>query len=351
MREVAVIGYAQSPIYRDAEARNEVELLMPVIDEVKKQVEMELHDFDFVCSGSCDYLQGAAFAFVMALDALGAVPSIKESHVEMDGAWALYESWLKIQMGLADSALIYGFGKSSSGDLPKVLALQLDPYYYTPLWPDSVSLAALQARTLLENTDVTERDLAEVVKRSRANALNNPNAQLKGRYSIDDLLAEPKFAEPLRRHDCPPISDGAAAVVIAAKEVAENRCNNPAYIRGIDHRIESSNLAVRPLKTSPSTEIAAKHAGALGRDFDTVELHAPFSHQEIILRQAIGLKRPDIINRSGGPLCGNIMMASGLSAIGEVASQIIKGSAKSGLAHATSGPCLQQNLITVLESA
>jgi hypothetical protein len=115
---------------------------MPQLRAVFDQVGLaNAQDVDFVCSGSCDYLQGAAFAFVAGVDALGAVPPIKESHVEMDAAWALYESILKIRMGQADSALIYGFGLSSPGELPSVLSQQLDPYYLAPLWVDTVSLA------------------------------------------------------------------------------------------------------------------------------------------------------------------------------------------------------------------
>jgi hypothetical protein len=42
-------------------------------------------------------------------------------------------------------------------------------------------------------------------------------------------------------------------------------------------------------------------------------------------------------------------MAAGLMRIGEVASRITNGDANRGVAHATSGPCLQQNLVCVLE--
>ena len=84
---------------------------------------------------------------------------------------------------------------------------------------------------------------------------------------------------------------------------------------------------------------------------DIAEIFAPFSHQEIILKKALGLGDETEINPSGGVLAGNLMMASGLSRIGEVAMRIINGEAKRGVAHATSGPCLQQNLVTVLEGA
>ena len=114
------------------------------------------------------------------MDAIGAFPPIMESHVEMDGAWALYEAWVKILTGEADIALAYGFGKSSAGQLRRVLALQLDPYLLAPLWPDSVSIAALQARLGIEAGLWTEKDMAQVAVRSRAAALSNPQAQLSG---------------------------------------------------------------------------------------------------------------------------------------------------------------------------
>ena len=103
-------------------------------------------DIGFWCSGSSDYLAGRAFSFISAIDAIGPVPPINESHVEADAAWALYEAWVKIQTGEVDTALVYGFGKSSAGNLRRTLALQLDPYTLAPLWPDAVAVAGLQAR-------------------------------------------------------------------------------------------------------------------------------------------------------------------------------------------------------------
>jgi acetyl-CoA acetyltransferase len=55
------------------------------------------------------------------------------------------------------------------------------------------------------------------------------------------------------------------------------------------------------------------------------------------------------LNPSGGPLAANPIMAAGLIRIGEAASRIRLGEAQRAVAHATSGPCLQQNLVCVLE--
>jgi acetyl-CoA acetyltransferase len=281
---------------------------------------------------------------------VGAWPPISESHVEMDGAWALYEAWVRLQHGDVDCALVYAFGRSSAGELRDVLALQLDPYCVAPLWPDSVSLAALQARALLDSGRCSERDLASVASRARRNARDNPRAQLRFDRGADELLAEPYFVSPLRKHDCPPISDGAAAIVLAAGDFAKKICARPAWIRGIDHRIEPQSLGVRDLTRSPSTTLAARKAGAFARPVDVVELHAPFSSQEIILRDALDISFDADINPSGGALAANPVMVAGLSRIGEAASRLIGGGGDRALAHATSGPCLQHNLVCVLEA-
>jgi acetyl-CoA acetyltransferase len=347
--DVAVVGFAQAPNLRHAASTtNGVELLVPVFQEVLAATGLSRRDIGFWCSGSSDYLAGRAFSFVSAVDAIGAYPPIAESHVEMDGAWALYEAYVKILTGEADTALAYGFGKSSAGPLRRVLAMQLDPYLVAPLWPDSVSVAALQARLGIEAGLWSERDMAAVAARSRAAALTNPAAQLAGRVSTEDLLAAPYLADPLRAHDCAPISDGAAAVILASADRARQLRERPAWISGFAHCVDSPALSLRDLTTAPSASAAAGSADASG--VEVAELHAPFTHQEIVLRRALGLAETVTVNPSGGALCGNPMFAAGLARIGCAARQVMSGRATRVLAHATSGPALQQNLVCVMEA-
>jgi len=354
MRDVAIISYAQTKQVRDAGAANDIEMVMDVTTRAMADAGVTIDDIDFICSGSCDYLGGAAFAFVNAVDALGAVPPKVESHVEMDAAWAFYEAWLKIQCGSADSALIYGFGKSSHSEMRFVPTLQLDPYYYTPLWPDTVSLAAMQAQAMLDAGKATEADFAAVVANSRQNAKSNPNAQLAGDVSAEDVLKEDYLVEPLRKSDCCPISDGASSLIMVAKEVAdkliaEGKIKGAAYIKAVDHRIEPHGLGVRDLTVSESTRIAAEKTGVADAPVDIAEIYAPFSHQEILVKEALGISDNTKVNPSGGTLAGHIFMTHGLDRLGEVAMRLINGEGKRGVAHSTSGACLQQNMVTVLE--
>ncbi|MFD3374966.1 MULTISPECIES: thiolase domain-containing protein [unclassified Streptomyces] len=344
LRDIAVVAFAQTDHLRTTDELSEVEMLMPVLHEVLDRTGLKTSDIGFTCSGSSDYLAGRAFSFTMALDGVGAWPPISESHVEMDGAWALYEAWTKLLTGEADTALVYAYGKSSPGSVRDVLTRQLDPYYVAPLWPDSIALAALQAQALIDAGDTDEPALAAVAARSRASASDNSHAQLRGSVPRGDYAVR-----PLRTGDCPPIGDGAAAVILAAGERARDLCERPAWIRGIDHRIEAHGLGVRDLTDSPSSRLAAERAGAFERPVDTAELHAPFTSQEVVLRKALRLDDSVDVNPSGGPLAANPIMAAGLIRIGEAAARIHRGDSDRALAHATSGPCLQQNLVAVLE--
>ena len=168
--------------------------------------------------------------------------------------------------------------------------------------------------------------------------------------SVDELLSRPFFADPLRRHDIAPITDGAAAIVLAANDRARDLREHPAWITGFEHRIESPSLGVRDLTVSSSTAASARAAtGGNASTIDVAELHAPFTHQQLILTEAIGLPESAVINPSGGALAANPMFVAGLERIGFAAQHIWNESAGRVLAHATSGPALQQNLIAVME--
>ncbi|GAB3658563.1 thiolase domain-containing protein [Actinocorallia lasiicapitis] len=346
MKDVAIVAFAQTKHAADDQGFSETELLLPLFQQVKEQV--GISRFDFTCSGSCDYLIGAPFSFVSALDAVGAWPPISESHVEMDAAWALYEAWVKIQYSEIETALVYGFGKPSQGSLREIMTRQLDPYYLAPLNVDQVSLAALQAQAYLTRSGAKEGDLTAVAARSRAAGRDNPFA-----LHLPDPAPDAAYdVAPLKVHDVAAEADGAAVIVLATgakvREISERTGLRPAWIRGIAHISDAHSPGVRDLSVSASARKAGEKAGASG--IEVAELHAQFSHEELILREALDLGDDVIVNPSGGPLSANPVMAAGLIRIGEAAARIHRGEARKTLGHATSGPCLQQNLVAVLEA-
>ncbi|WP_244928026.1 lipid-transfer protein [Nocardioides sp. W7] len=356
MREVAVVAFAQSVQDHANRESDMAEILLPVVSGVLDSVGLTRDQVDFFASGSHDFFEGRTFAYIDSLDAVGAWPPISESHVEMDAAWALAEAWSWLQLGEGDIALVYGVGCGTRvHDLDDVMPTQLDPYYLAPLRPHQDALAGIQARACLEAGITDERRMAEVVSRSLAAASDSRTAWRSGDYPSDDLMELPYVASPLRSFDVAPVVDAAAAVVLATGDVARRLCGRPAWIRGLDHRIETHYPGARDLTRSPSTETAlatvvrqAAEAGTTLRP-DAAELHLEYSHQEAILANALGLSESVAVNPSGGPLAGRPVTATGLARVGEAAALIHRGGADQVLAHATHGPVLQQNLVCLLE--
>ena len=139
--------------------------------------------------------------------------------------------------------------------------------------------------------------------------------------------------------------------MLATADKARAVCERPVWIRGIDHRVEPHQPGMRDLTESISTRQAGRHAGIDDGPVEVAELSATFSHQEKLLREALGLGDDVAVNPSGGPLAANPVMAVGLARIAEAARAVRERGASRALAHATSGQCLQQNLVCVLEGA
>jgi acetyl-CoA acetyltransferase len=129
--DIAIVGFAQTRSERHA-ADSEVQLLVPTVTQALERAGVDRREIGFTCAGSCDYLTGGPFAFVQNLEAAGAWPPISESHVEMDGAWAMHEAWVRLQHGDIDTALVFGSGKSSPSNPYEMWAQQLDPHSLAP---------------------------------------------------------------------------------------------------------------------------------------------------------------------------------------------------------------------------
>jgi acetyl-CoA acetyltransferase len=346
--DIAIIGWSISPMVRRTD-KTEAQMLLEVVSGACEDAGISRKDVDFTCAGSCDYVAGQAFSFVQNIDAIGAWPPKRDSHVEMDGAWALYEAWVRLLEGDIGTALVMGSGRSSTADPALLYPMEMDPYYLAPLGTDALSFAALQAQALLGAGKVTERQMAEIAARCRTDAKANAHAQVKGDFDVDDLLSEDPVRHPLRRHDLPPITDGACALVIARAEQVEGWSARPVWIRGFAHCAELHYPGMRDLCVSESARAAAAAAGANEAAVEVAEIQAAFTHEEPLLVESLGLGPDAVINPSGGPLAANPVMATGLVRVAEAAGQIRHHGRRCTLAHSTSGPCLQQNLVCVLE--
>jgi acetyl-CoA acetyltransferase len=333
---VAIVGvaYDHAPL---GDGRNDAELLAPVVAAALSDSGLARDDVGLVCSAGSEFLNGVVGSVMGAFDAFPGWPPRTHSHLEGDGAFALNEAWIRLLAGEATIALVCAYSRPLADEPERVLTMQLDPYLVAPLAPDATAVAALQARALLDTGRYDEADLARVVASRRPGT------------DVGDLPRQPYVASPLRLADCPTVCSGAAAVVLAVEDEVARSAAPPAWITGIDQRVDTVALGARDLTTSASTSAAAAALGLSGSTVEVLELHARYSHEELILRDAIGAAAIGAVNPSGGALPADPTMATGLVRVAAAAGAVRRGDARRAVAHATNGPCLQHNLLALLE--
>ncbi|MFM7142854.1 MAG: thiolase C-terminal domain-containing protein [Alphaproteobacteria bacterium] len=366
LRNVAVVGFAQAPIVAADEHHTGPEMLYPVVRAALESAGLERSDVDYQCAGSSDYVDGRAFSFSQVLEVMGTWPPVQDSHVEMDAIWAAHLVWVKMQAGESEVAIVCGFGKTSEGSPPHVLNLQLEPFYAAAIGLDPVSTSALQASAWMARSGADDRVLAEIAAKNRCAAAKNPDTQVREEATPEQLMATPWAVKPLREGYLAPIGETATCMILAVEGRAEKICDRPAWIHGVDHRIELQAIGARDLTRSESTALAARHAFEMAglpsaSAADVVELGSTNPAEELILRETLGLPTTaraqggPAINPSGSAQCGNPLMNTGLLRLaegfrqlsGRAGARAVAG-AKRAVVHASAGHALQQNVVWVL---
>lgn len=345
MTRVAVVGFA-GEVVPEPDGRNDAELLVPLVDRALSMSGLAAAEIDILATASSELLTGVVGGVMGAFDALPGWPPRTHSHLDADGAFACYEGWVRLLAGEGRAAVVCAFCRPLGEDRRAPLGLQLDPYVVAPLRPPLPALAALQARAMLDSGRWAERDLAAVTAARRG--LATPSGV---DAAVDDLLRRPYVTAPLRALDCSTVCSGAAALVLAADDLATRSADRPAWIAGMAHRTERHSLGARDLATSPSVRALAAQLGVLGSDLGVAEVHAPYSHQELLVLDALGASGIGSVNPSGGALPADPVMVTGLLRIGAAADAVRRRRADRALGHATNGPCLQHNLLCLLEAA
>jgi hypothetical protein len=282
---VAVVG-ASGVTAPIGDGRNDAELLAPVVDDALGRAGLGRDDVGLVCSASSEFLNGVVGGVMGAFDAFPGWPPRAHAHLEGDGAFAVEEAWLRLLAGEAEVALVCAWSRPLADEPRRVLDLQLDPYVLAPLGPRPEDLASLQAGA--------------------------PTRAL-------------------------PVCAGAAAVVLALDRPG-------AVVAGVEQRVDAHYPGARDLGRSASTEAAAAALGLRGSRVDVVEVHAPFAHQAQLVVDAIGAEAGAVRVPDSDPI-----MATGLLRVVGAARAVLDGAATRAVAHATNGPCLQHNLLCLLE--
>ncbi|OIQ59386.1 thiolase C-terminal domain-containing protein [Neomoorella thermoacetica] len=305
-------------------------------------------------AGMLNRQTGVASALVDSLNLLPAMAETVENG-PASGASAVKLAFMAIASGMCDVALVVG------GEMMRVVSgWEATDFVATMLHPEAEykygltlpSFAGMFTRLYMDKYGVTAKDLAMVAVKNHEHAMHNPVAHIQlvpNLYAItedeDAGVINPYVAEPLRLYDVCPVSDGAAALVLCAMDVADRFAKKPVRIAGIGQATDTHVIAEREVPTDllavrRAAEKAYRMAGLKPEDIDVAELHDAFSILEIAISEEVGffpkgeghlaVRRGDTkvggripINTSGGLKAkGHPVGATGVSQIVELVRQL-----------------------------
>jgi acetyl-CoA C-acetyltransferase len=206
-------------------------------------------------------------------------------------------------------------------------------------------LYAMIAQDYLHRLPLTREQLAQVAVKNHYNGARNPIAQFQQEITIGTVLKSSLVADPLRLFDCSPITDGAAAVVVAPLERAREFCDTPIRVLASAQASDTISLHDRrDICTLDASVVAGKRAFAMAglspADIDLVEVHDCFTIAEICAIEDLGFCRKgeagrltgegvtalngDLpVNTSGGlKACGHPVGAAGIKQVCEIVQQL-----------------------------
>ena len=378
MERAAIIGVGMTKIEKNKVRETFADMAWEAVNAALDDAGMTINDIDNVVTTSSDFWDGRTISCMAVGDASGAADK-NVSCVEGDGTYGAFYGMTRTLSGPYKTTLVTGHSKGSQSISSLITNAAFDPIYERGLGMDMITACAMQARAYMHRTGVTPEQAALVSVKNHGNALKNPLAQLPMKISVDDVLSSEMIADPLRKLDCSPVSDGCAAVIIAHESVTKKSKKAPVWIKGAAICADSFFFGDRDLSRATSlAEASAKAFRMAGikdpaKEVDVVELYDAFTYQELLWLEEMGLagtasaaallekgefdlggRMP--VNPSGGLLSGHPVIAAGLYRIAEIVLQLrgeagerqVKN-AGTGVAHGVNGLCGQSHCVWVLD--
>jgi acetyl-CoA C-acetyltransferase len=227
---------------------------------------------------------------------LANVPSTRLENACASGSTAFASGLMAIAAGVYDVVLIVGAEKMTSipiGEATSILAEAADWETESMVGLTFPGAYALMARAYMDKYGKGRDILDAVAIKNHHNAMGNPFAQFHREITPADIAKSAMIADPLTLYDCSPISDGAAAVVLVAKDVSDRFDKPGIRVMGFGQASDSLALYKRDdLTTLPAakraSERAYKMAGVSADDVSFAEVHDCFTIAEIVATEDLG---------------------------------------------------------------
>ena len=348
-RHVGIVGVGQTNHARRRTDVSQAGLVREAVDRALADAKLTMDDIDSVIVATGPVL----FAAVnqpekWVANAIGAVgkPLVRITSGGGTGLAGALSGYYQIAGGKADRVLVVAYDKLSEGALQYSISTLYDPFWGRQFAVGIMGFSAAYWRARMDELGHTEEAAAMVAVKNRHNAMNNPYAHVKKEVTVDDVMNSRPLCWPIKLLDVPPISDGAAAVVLSCESKAAESTDRPAWISAMGYYAEADNAPDRGMLLSEPLCLAAREiyrtAGITNprRQFDVVEVQEPYTCFELSYYESMGLCAPgesaemiasgatsltgDIpVNPSGGCAGANPIGAVGLIRLIEGATQVM----------------------------
>jgi acetyl-CoA C-acetyltransferase len=291
-RGVAVVGIGHS-VFGDRRDANLPELAFEAIKPAIQNAGITQKDVGFVAVGTAggwyeEFLPAVVVAEYAGLTGAGLV---RCEAACASGSAAVATAYNAITSGQTDIAMAIGVEKMTEVDILTSVELIGRAGYY--LWEfhnfgmTFPAYYALHATAHMNKYGTTEEDLARVAVKNHKYGAMNPYAHLQRPMKIEDVLSSRVIAWPLKIFDCCPVSDGAAAVVLASEDVAKKLTDTPVWIKAFGISSGTANISKREEYSSlRSGAVAGQRAYAASRigpdHLDVATVHDCFTIAELI---------------------------------------------------------------------
>ncbi|WP_120003741.1 thiolase family protein [Nesterenkonia muleiensis] len=287
-REPIMLGAGSSDFGK--QSLNAEQLVTSAVAEALEAANLTAWQVDAIYLGTVFPYAGTAHRAMRAAG-FAATPLFTVENACASGTLAFHLGSQAVRLGEYSTVLIVGFEKMSSfikgaiptdpGDLEALQSMQLPSMY------------ALTATRYMHQYGVTPEQLAQVSVKNHAHALHNPRAQYRGQYTVEEVLSSRPISDPLTLLQCSPISDGAAAAVLRAREMVDDDAGG---VRVLASHFESGALWPDPDHDQVwnwelihrTTAQAMAAAGLRHGDIDLCEVHDAFTIGELVTIEAMG---------------------------------------------------------------
>ena len=298
MRRVAMVGAGMTQ-FGELFGLGVKDMLPMAVGEAVGSVDKGFARSDIEAAWFGELVTTDGFATGILADSCGLldIPVSRLENACATGNDAVRHGAMAIASGMFDVVLVVGADKvretSTRTTFWDWMGMTRDSAWDFPLGLVAPANFALHAARYLHESPATREHLAMVAVKNHKHGVTNPKAQMRFEITIEQVLNAPMVVDPFGLYDCTPQSDGAAAVILVAEELADRYTDKPVWVRGVGlglDRVMHQHKA--DMTTFPPTVKAARAAYAMAgigpNDIDVAEVHDCFTAVELINYEDLG---------------------------------------------------------------